>query len=90
VCGVEIGEQKADRDRLDRFGFQSVGRHNHASLIERLKFITVRRNKPALHHLAVTPFDQRAVLPRQLLHDRVVLGPLVPRDMNDVAKAFVG
>ena len=48
------------------------------------------RNEPAFHNLAVTPFNQRPVLPGQLLHDRVVLGPLVARDVDDVAEAFIG
>ena len=50
----------------------------------------MRRHEPAFDDLAVTPFDQRPVLPRQFLHDRVVLGTLVPRDVDDVAEAFVG
>ena len=90
VRRIEIGEQKADRDRLDPFRFQSARRRDHTSLVERLKLLAVRRNEPALHHLAVAPLDQRPALPRQFLHDRVVLGALMPRDMDNVAEAFVG
>ena len=87
---IEIGEQKADRDCLNRFRFQGARRRDHTSLIEWLKLLAPWRNEPSFHHLAVTPLDQRPGLPRQFLHDRVVLGPLVSRDMDNVAEAFVG
>jgi hypothetical protein len=38
----------------------------------------------------VTAQRQRAVLPRDLLHDRVVLRALVPGDVEDVAKPVGG
>ena len=87
---IEIGEQKADRDRLHRFRLQRSRRLDHACLVERLKLLAVRWRQPAFHHLAVTPLYQRPVLPWQLLHDGVVLGALVSRDVDDVAEAFIG
>src|SRR5207248_6473417 len=49
-----------------------------------------RGHQPLLYRLAMPPFDQRAVLPGYVLHDRVVLRPLVASDMQDVAIATGG
>ena len=87
---IEIGEKKADGDRLDPLGFQQTGGGNDAALIERLEFLAVRRTEPAFHHFAVPPLDQGPVLPRQLLHDRIVFDALMARDVDDVAESFVG
>ena len=87
---IEIGEKKADGDRFDPLGFQQTGGGNDATFIERLKFLSVRRAEPAFHHFAVPPLDQGPVLPRQFLHDRIVLDTLVTRDVDDVAESFVG
>ncbi len=44
----------------------------------------MRRGEPFGHRLAMTPADQRPHLPGNVLHDGVVLRPLVPPDVNDV------
>jgi len=87
---VEIGEKKTDGDRFDAFRFQRAGRGHHPAFIKRIEFVTVRRREPSLHHLAVTALDQRPVLPRQFLHDRIMLDALMAGDMDDVAEALVG
>ena len=87
---IEIGEQKAYRDRFDAFRLQRPRRGKHAAFIERLKFLAMRRYQSSLHDFAMAALDQRPVLPRQFLHDRIVLDTLMTRDVDDVAEALIG
>ena len=48
VRRVEVGEQKADRDRFDLLRFQGARGRKHAGFVERLKLFAARRNEPAL------------------------------------------
>ena len=66
---------------------QLAHRLAHAFLVERLQHLAPRRHQPLRHRLAMAALDQRPVLPGDVLHDRVVLRPLVAADMQDVAIA---
>ena len=90
MCRIEIREKKTHGDRFDAFGLQGAGRGKNAGFVERLELFATRRREPPLHHFTMAPLHQRPVLPRQFLHDRIVLNPLMPRDMDNVAEAFVG
>ena len=61
-----------------------------AFLVERLQHLAARRHQPLRHRLAMPALDQRPALPRDVLHDRVVLRPLVAADMQDIAIAAGG
>ena len=87
VRGIEVGEQEADGDRLHARLFQLAHRLAHAGFVERLQHLALGRHQPLLHRLAMAALDQRPVLPGDVLHDRVVLRPLVAADMQDVAIA---
>ncbi len=90
VRRVEIGEQEADGDRLHAGVLQLAHGLADAFLVERLQHLAARRHQPLGHRLAMAALDQRPVLPRDVLHDRVVLRPLVAADMQDVAVAAGG
>ena len=87
VRGIEVGEQEADGDRLHARLLQLAHRLAHARFVERLQHLALGRHQPLLHRLAMAALDQRPVLPGDVLHDRVVLRPLVAADMQDVAIA---
>ena len=90
VRGVDVGEEEADGDRLHTLVPQRACGLAHAVLVQRLQHVALRRHPPLLHGEAVAAAHQRARLPRDVLHDRVVLGPLVTADMDDVAVAGGG
>ena len=90
VRRVEVGEQEADRDRLDAIVAQRSRRLSHPHLIERYQHLALGRNETLRHRPAVAPAGQRPVLPRHFLADRIMLRPLVAPDMDDVAIAFGG
>ena len=88
VGGVDPGEEEADRDRLHPFVPEPAGRAPHRLLVERGKHLA-RGGRDALGHGEAAPAaDEGTVLPRDLLPDRVVLGPLVTPDVEDVAVAL--
>src|SRR5260370_38607309 len=87
--GVQRGEEKAARHRLDAVRLQRARGFDDIGLVERLDLFAARRREATLDDLSITALDERTALPGQLLHDRIMLDPLVPRDMDDVAKAFV-
>ena len=87
---IEVGEQKAYRDRLDPLGAQRARRLAHARLVERHQDIAARRHQPLRHGTAVAPPHQRPILPRYFLADRIMLRALVAPDMDDVAIARGG
>ena len=87
VHGIEVGEEKADRDSLDAGRPELPGRLAHLVLVERLHHFAGRRGQPFGDHLAPAPRRERTVLPGDLLHDGVVHRPLVPSDVDDVAVA---
>ena len=87
---VEVREKKADCDGFDAGVAQRDRRVAHPLFVQWLEFLPVRRREAPSDHHAIAAFDQRTVLPRQLLSDRVVLDPLMTPDMQDVAKALVG
>jgi hypothetical protein len=60
---VQIGEQKTNGDRLDVFLAQSDRRLAHGGLVERLEFLAGRGRQPPVHDLAISAFDERAILP---------------------------
>ena len=88
--GIEVGEQEADGDCLHALFLELAHGLANARFVERFEFLAPGRHQPLLHGLAEAPLDQRAVLPGNVLHDRVVLRPLVPADMQDVAVAAGG
>ena len=90
VRGVDVGEEEADGDRLYALVAQRPRGLAHALFVERLQHVALRRHPPLLHGEAVAAAHQRARLPRDVLHDRVVLGPLVTADVDDVAVAGRG
>ena len=90
VRGVDVGEEEADHDRLDPLLAQRSRGLAHAVLVQRLQHVALRRHPPLLHGEAVAAAHQRARLPRDVLHDGVVLGPLVTADVDDVAVAGRG
>ncbi len=87
---IEVGKQEAHRDRLDPFGTQFTGRRPDLILIERHKHLARWRDEAPPDRLAVASRDQRAVLPGQFLHDRIVMDALVPPDVDDIAEPLIG
>ena len=90
VAGVDVGEEEADGDRLHALLAQRPRSLAHALLVQRLQHLALRRHPPLAHGHAVAPAHQRARLPGDVLHDRVVLRALVAADMDDVAVAGRG
>ena len=89
VRRVEIGEQEAHGDRFHALVAQLARRAAHLVLVERHEHLARGRNDPLGDDLAMTTLDERPRLPRDVLHDRVVLRPLVAADVDDVTKALV-
>ena len=87
VLGVEVGEEEADRDRLDAVLSELACDSPHVLLVERLEDLARRRHDPLDDDLPMAPLDERPRLPGDVLHDRVVLRALVAADVDDVAKA---
>ena len=88
VLRVEVGEEEADRDRLDARLFQRAGGGANLGFVQRLQHVPGRWRDPFRDDLAVAALDERPGLPGNVLHDRVVLRPLVAADVNDVAEAL--
>jgi hypothetical protein len=86
MLGVDVREQEADRDRLDARLVEFSRGGADLLLVERLLDVTARRGEPLGDDLAVPPPHERLRLPRDPLLQRIVLGPLVPADVDDVAK----
>ena len=66
---VEVGEKKADRDGFDARVAQGDRRVAHPLFIQGFEFLPVRRRQTSPDHHAIAAFDQRTILPRQLLSD---------------------
>ncbi len=80
---IEIGVQKAHRDRLDAFGGKQIARCLDARAVKRLMLLA--GGEQALFHLArQPPRHQRPVLVEQ---EVVGLGPVAAADDVDVAGA---
>ncbi len=88
VLRVQVREEEADRDRLDACVFECPGRSANLVLVERLDDLAGRRCDPLADHVPVASLHERLRLPRDVLHDRVVLRPLVAADVHDVAEAL--
>ena len=88
--GVDVGEEEADGDRLHALLAERAGGLAHALFVQRLQHGTLRRNPPLPHGEAVAATHERTRLPRDVLHDRVILRPLVAADVDDVAVAGRG
>ena len=84
---IEIGEEEADGDRVDPGFLQFAYGLTNTCLVERLEDLALGRSQPFANRLAMPSFHQRAVLPGDVLHDGVMLRPLVTADMQDVAIA---
>ena len=89
VDRIHIGKQESDKDRFDTCDPEVTRGHCDGVFVQRGKFGT-RRIQPALDRHAMTAFDQRSALPRQILHDRIMLRPLMPPDVQNIAKSVVG
>ena len=87
VRRVDVGEEEADGDRLHPLVAKRAGGLAHALFVERLQHRALRRHPPLLHGQPVAAAHERARLPRDVLHDGVVLRPLVAADVDDVAVA---
>ena len=90
VARIDVGKQETHADRLDPPGLEGACGLAHGVLVQWLQHLAARRRQAFAHHCAVPPAHQRAVLPRNVLHDRIVLRALVAADMQDVAIAAVG
>ena len=88
VLGVEVGEEEADGDRLDAGVLQRACRGPHLVLVQRLEDLARRRHDPLARDVSVPALHERPRLPGDVLHDRVVLRPLVAADVDDVAEPF--
>src|SRR5262249_54563994 len=86
----QIGKQEADCDGLDTLLLQFLDLSSGFLFIERNENIADGRNQAFRHDLAMTSADERANLPGNVLHDRIVLRALMAADMNDVAIAAGG
>src|SRR3984957_19498822 len=87
---VKVGEEKADCDGFDAGVAKGARRFAHALLVQRFEFMALRRRQTSRDHHAIATLDQRTILPRQLLPDRIMLDPLMTSDMQNVAEAFIG
>jgi hypothetical protein len=90
VRRVEIRKEKADGDRLHAFFLELAHGLADLGLVERVQHLALGRHQPLRHRLAVAALDQRPILPGDVLHDRVMLRPLVAADVKDVAVAAGG
>ena len=90
VGRIDPGEQEAHRDRLHAFAPEPARRVPHRLFVERSEDLARRRGDAFGHREAVPAAHERPVLPRDLLPDGVVLGPLVTADVDDVAVALAG
>ena len=90
VPRIDVGEEETHRDRLDAFVPQRSRRAAHAVFIQGLQDLALGRRQTLADDFAVAAANQRPVLPRDVLHDRVVLRTLVAADVQDVAVALVG
>ncbi len=88
VLGVEVREQEADGHRLDAGLTKRARGHPDTVLVQRLQYVACRRSDPLSNDHAVTPLHERARLPGNVLHDRVVLRPLMTSDVHDVSEAL--
>ena len=90
VLGVEVGEEEADRDRVDARSAAAARRGPRTSSSS-----SGSSTSPAggpirsLTTMTVAALDERPGLPGDVLHDRVVLRALVAADVDDVAEARV-
>ena len=82
---VQIGEQEADRDRLDASGAQEASGLAHRRFVERNQFVPSWRREPLGDRQAMAALDQRPILPRNFLADRIMLRPLMASDVDDIA-----
>ena len=89
VPGVDVGEEEAHRDGLDALGPQGPGGPAHPLLVQRLQLLAPGRRQAAADRLAVAPPHQRPRLPGDVLHDRIVLRPLMAADMQNVPIAAI-
>ncbi len=83
---VAVAVDEADHDGLDALLAKLLRGLRDLVLVERRQDLAAGPD-PLGDDLAVAAPDERAILPGHLLVDRVVLGPLVPRDVEDVAVA---
>jgi hypothetical protein len=82
---VQVGEQEADGDGLDARLLQLARGAADRVLVQRFQNLAPGRDQPLGDGLAVPAAHQGPILPGDLLHDRVVLRPLMAPDMQDVA-----
>ena len=83
--GVEVGEQKTYGHRLDTAVTQRPRRRAYSRFVERHQHVASRWYDPLGNREPMTTLRQRTVLPRHFLADRIMLRPLVPADVGDVA-----
>jgi hypothetical protein len=74
---VEIREEETDGDRLDASLLQRAGRNSDLVLVQGLEHLAGWRRDPFRDDVPVAALHERARLPGDVLHDRVVLRPLV-------------
>ena len=83
---VEKRKQKADDDGFDAAALEDLDRFEDFGFGERDFDLAVRREDALGHGDAVAPLHQRPRLPRHLEMQREIIRPLMPADMQNVAK----
>jgi hypothetical protein len=81
---MEIRKQEADSNSLHSRGFELAGDSTHRGFVQRQQHFTKWWYQPFWYHLAVSSADERPILPRDLLHNRVMLRLLVASNVNNV------
>ena len=84
VRRVQVGEEEADCDGLDAFIARARGLPRAPRLVERLEHFATRRRDPFRSRQPVAALHERTRLPRDVLHERVVLRTLVATDVEHV------
>ena len=90
MAGADVGEQETHRYGLHTSRFQLAGSLADLVLIEWDEDVAMRRDAVLADDFAMPTLHQYAVLPGDLLLDRVILRLLMQADVDDVAIALGG
>ena len=84
---IQVGEQEADRYRLDTGSLEFFCGLTYFIFVERRDDVADRRRDAFADRLTISPKDEWTFLPGDFLLQRVVLGALMATDVDDVAEA---